>query len=425
MMVILQYNSSYTIYHGSIYTNKATPRSKLQTEVGWYDMQTTLREIFLKQHDNSIFLNRSMLQSNFIPSKIPYREEQAQALAKILAPAVQGEKPSNVMVYGPPGTGKTLVAKVVMKELQEVAKTTGVPLQTVYVNARLRRMADTEYRLVAQLARLFGCEVPFTGLPLNEVYSIFFNAIDKPGVIIIFLDEIDHLLKKSGAEVLFNLTSGATRAQICFVGISNNLNAFDNTDPRIRSRLSPEELFFPPYNAMQLQEILELRSAAFRPGTLDPAILPKCAAYAAREHGDSRRAIELLRISSELAERNTSTKIIPEYVERAKDKLELDRVLDVLRTQPIQCKLVLYAISQGATTSGEVYEKYQAISQSNSIPQLTQRRVADLVEEMALLGLVNSKLISKGRYGRTREISLSVRQEAKTGLDKYLKAEFG
>ena len=387
-------------------------------------MQTTLREIFLKQNGRSIFLNRSMLQSNFIPSKIPYREEQAKALAKILAPAVQGEKPSNVMMYGAPGTGKTLVARVVMNELQEVAKTTNTPLRTVYVNTRLRRMADTEYRLVAQLARLFGCEIPFTGLPLNEVYSIFFNAVDKPGVLIVFLDEIDHLLKKSGAEALLNLTSGATKAHISFVGITNNLNTFDNIDTRIRSRLSTEELFFPPYDATQLQEILELRSAAFRPGTLEPSILPKCAAYAAREHGDVRRAIELLRISAEITERNSSEKIIPEYVGKAMEKLELDRVLDVLRTQPLQCKLVLHAISQGATTSGDVYEKYNQICQANSISPLTQRRVADLVEEMAMLGLVNTKLLSKGRYGRTREISLSVRQEAKTGLEKYLKAEF-
>jgi cell division control protein 6 len=388
-------------------------------------MQTTLREIFLEQKNKSIFLNRSILNSNFIPSKIPYREEQAKSLAKIIAPAVQGEKPSNVMIYGPPGTGKTLVAKVVMKELQEVAKTTNTPLQTVYVNTRLRRMADTEYRLVAQLARLFGCEVPFTGLPLNEVYSIFFNAVDKPGVLVIFLDEIDHLLKKSGAEVLFNLTSGATKAQVCFVGITNNLNAFDLMDPRIRGRLSPEELFFPPYNAMQLQEILNMRAVAFRPGVLAPSILPKCAAYAAREHGDARRAIDILRISAEIAERNSTMKIIPEYVERAQERLELDRVIDVLRTQPVQCKLVLYAISQGAKTSGEVYEKYEDLCKTTSISSLTQRRIADLVEEMAMLGLVNSKLVSKGRYGRTREISLSVRQEAKTGLEKYLKAEFG
>lgn len=388
-------------------------------------MQTTLQDIFMKQADRSIFLNRAMLQPTFIPSKTPYREEQAKNLAKILAPAAQGGKPSNVMIYGTPGTGKTLVAHIVMKELQEAAKTMGANVQAVYVNTRLRKMADTEYRLIAQLARLFGCEVPFTGLPLNEVYSIFFNAIDKPGVLIIFLDEIDHLFKKSGAEVLFNLTSGASKVQICFVGITSDLKALDGVDSRLRSQLSPEELFFPPYNALQLQEILETRAAAFRPGTLEPSILPKCAAYAAREHGDARRAIELLRISAEIAERNSSAKIIPEYVGEAQDKLELDRVLDVLRTQPIQCKLVLYAISQGASTSGEVYDKYIQLCQATSTQPLTSRRVSDLVEEMSMLGLVSAKLISKGRYGRTHEVSLAVNQEARTGLEKYLKAEFG
>lgn len=388
-------------------------------------MQTTLQDIFMNQADRSIFLNRTMLQPNYLPSKIPHREEVARQVAKILAPAVQGERPSNVMIYGAPGTGKTLVARIVMKELQEAAKAMGAPVEAVYVNARLRKMADTEYRLVAQLARDFGCEVPFTGLPLNEVYSIFFNAIDKPGVLVIFLDEVDHLLKKSGAEVLFNLTSGARQAHICFVGISSDLKAFEGVDPRVRSQLSPEEVFFAPYNAVQVQEILETRASAFRPGTLDASILPKCAGYAAREHGDARRAIELLRISAEIAERNASSRILPEYVEEAQDKLELDRVLDVLRTQPVQCKLILYAISQGATTSGEVYDKYVQLCQGTSTEPLTSRRVSDLVEEMGMLGLVNAKLASKGRYGRTHEVSLAVAQEARTGLEKYLKAEFG
>lgn len=386
-------------------------------------MQLTLREIFTSHKIKSIFMNREILRSDYLPSGIPHREEQAKSLAKILAPAVHGEKPSNVIIYGPPGSGKTLVAKLVMKELLEASS--GVPLQAVYVNTRLRKMADTEYRLIAQLARLFGCEVPFTGLPLNEVYQIFFNAIDKPGVIVIFLDEIDHLLKKSGAEPLYNLVSGARHAQISFVGLTNDLTIMDQLDPQIRSRLSPEELFFPPYDAVQLQAILEQRSSAFRPGVLDPAIAPKCAAFAAREHGDARRAIELLRIAAETADRAGAEKVLAEHVDQALSKLELDRVLEVLRTQPAQCKLILYAVAQGADTTGKIYDQYLNLCSKTGVNPLTHRRITDLLQELEMLGLLNTKLISKGRYGRTREVALSVVSDAKVGLEKYLKAEFG
>jgi cell division control protein 6 len=39
---------------------------------------------------------------------------------------------------------------------------------------------------------------------------------------------------------------------------------------------------------------------------------------------------------------------------------------------------------------------------------LTQRRVTDLISELDMLGIVNAVVVSKGRYGRTKEMSLSV-----------------
>jgi len=388
-------------------------------------MQTTLKDIFLNQAARSIFLNPKILDSNFIPSELPFRENHAQALAKILAPALQGQRPSNVLIYGTPGTGKTIVAKTVLQELNEAAKTTGAPVKTVYVNTRLRHMADTEYRLVAQLARLFGAEVPFTGLPLNEVYQVFFAAVDKPGNLIIVLDEIDHLLSKSGAEVLFNLVSGAQHAQISFIGISSNMTIMDQIDPRVRTKLSPEELLFPPYDAVQITEILNKRAVAFRPGCLDSSVIPKCSAHAAREHGDACRAIELLRIASEIADRNSENKVTSMHVDQASNKLELNKAIGLLQMQPVQCKLVLYSISQGAKSSGEIYQGYLKLCGQTNTKPLTARRVTDLIAELEMLGMVNTNLISKGRYGRTTEVELTVAPEARTGLEKYLKAEFG
>ena len=173
-------------------------------------------------------------------------------------------------------------------------------------------VANTEYRLIAELARFFGEEVASTGLPTDEVYKIFLKALDKEKVLfIIILDEIDQLLHKAGNEILYSLTRinpQLENSEIGLIGISNDLMFTDNLDPRVKSSLSEEEILFPPYNAIQLQAILKVRAAkAFRKEAIAEGVLEKCAAYAAREHGDARRALELLRVSGELTERKNET----------------------------------------------------------------------------------------------------------------------
>ncbi len=102
-----------------------------------------------------IFRDKLPLQSNFMPDQILYREEQVRLTAQILAPSLRLEKCSNIFIYGKTGTGKTLVAKHVLQQLNLVSEQKKIPLKLIYVNCKLRRVADTEYRLIAQLSREF------------------------------------------------------------------------------------------------------------------------------------------------------------------------------------------------------------------------------------------------------------------------------
>jgi len=114
---------------------------------------------------------------------------------------------------------------------------------------------------------------------------------------------------------------------LCIVGISNNLTFLDELDPRVRSSLSEEEILFHPYNALQIQDILNQRSnAAFKEGVLQDGVISKCAAYAAKEHGDARRALDLLRVAGELAERDNSKKILLKHIDEANEKIEKDKI---------------------------------------------------------------------------------------------------
>ena len=374
-------------------------------------------ENFIKKE--SLFKNKAALQSSYNPDEILHRDEQISYIAKVLAPALRLERPSNLFIYGKTGSGKTLTVQTTLKQIQAIATRELIPIKFIYINCKLKKVADTEYRLVAEITRFFGKNIPPTGLPTDEVYNIFYRALDQEKqIVILILDEIDQLVKKIGDEVIYNLTRINTElknAQLSILGISNDIMFADNLDPRVKSSLSEEELVFSSYNALQIQDILKKRSLeAVKENILEDGVIAKCAAYAAREHGDARRALELLRVAVELAERKSLQKITIKELDEAEEKIEKDRVLDIITTQPKQFQLVLYAIlllyeqrkQENIIFTGEIYLLYKELCSKVSLRPLTQRRVSDVIAEFDLLGIINAKVISKGRYGRTREVSV-------------------
>jgi cell division control protein 6 len=382
----------------------------------------------------TLFVNKTVLQSSYIPEVISHRDEQTQQIAKILAPALKLEKPSNLFIYGKTGTGKTLSIKYISSQISNLVVSKNIPLKIFYLNCKLKRVADTEYRLISHLAKEFGKAVPPTGLPTDEVYKIFYSAVDeKKQLLLIILDEIDQLVKKTGDEILYNLTrinEELKKSQMSLIGISNDLLFVDNLDPRVKSSLSEEEILFPPYNALQLKDILYQRvSKAFKQNVVFTGVVEKCAAYAAREHGDARRALELLRVAGEIAERKNDKRITIEHLDIAEEKIERDRVIDIIGAQPKQHQSTLYSIlslcskHKNMIFTGEAYEFYKQICQKIGLRPLTQRRVSDVIAELDMMGIINAKVISKGRYGRTREISLATPPSTTLKIKKILEEE--
>jgi cell division control protein 6 len=387
-------------------------------------------ESFLQKEP--LFKDKSVLQSDYTPDVLKHREKEMNVIAQILAPALRLNKPSNVFLYGKTGTGKTLTTKYTIKNFIEVAQNKNIPVKAIYVNCKLKRVADTEYRLIAQLVRELGVEIPITGLPTEEVYDQFFKLVDeKKQVIILVLDEIDQLVEKAGDEILYSLTrmnSELKQSRVSCIGISNNLVFAHSLDPRIKSSLSQEEIVFSPYNAVQLIDILSQRAKrAFNKDIIKQGLIEKCSAYAAREHGDARRALELLRVAGEVAERNGDKIVEIKHIDLAEAKIEKDNIVESIESQPKQFHAVLYSIflisekSDGTIHTGEVYELYKSMCQKTNIRPLTQRRVSDIIGELDMLGIINAKTISKGRYGRTREISVIIAKGIFEKINKILK----
>ena len=361
-----------------------------------------------------IFLDKEKLHPDYIPEKLPHREDQIKRIASILVPGLEGTRPSNILIYGLTGTGKTAVTLFVLRGLEDRAKIRGIRFRYAYVNTR---KTDTTYRVLAEIARSLGLRIPYTGLAIAEVYRRYIEALDSwRGVHVIVLDEIDYYVRKHGDDLLYKLTrinEELTHGKASIIGITNDINFVENLDPRVRSSLGEIEIVFPPYNATQLEDILWDRARdAFVPGVIGLDVIKYCAALAAREHGDARRALDLLRVAGEIAEREDAERVTIAHVKQASLEIEHGRIQQIVSTLPLHAKLVLKAIlysirDKGYSTTGETYNKYRNIVTSLGYEPLTQRRVSEIINELDMLGIVNALVVNRGRYGKTKMIRIS------------------
>jgi len=362
--------------------------------------------------------SREVLRDSYIPSRLPHREEQIRLVAEVLAPALRGDRPSNLLIYGKIGTGKTAVVAQVRLEMLRRSDL-GAHLTFVTVNCG---NIDTPYSLLQTIgnsfAKLESERIP-TGWSLDRVQTAMRRMMEvKGGTVLLVLDEIDRLVARSGDGVLYTLSQINTElegAQLVLVGISNDLKFTNHLDARVRSRLNEEKILFPPYNATQLQDILRDRAReAFKDGVVDPGVVERCAAYAALENGDARRALALLRLSAEMAERDHAKRITPDHVVKAKNRLEQDIIIECVRTLPPHCKVLLYAILQSyerrrnGVLTGEVYDSYKRLAERLGLQPLHARSISNYVSELESLGLIRATIVSRGRGGRTREIIVDV-----------------
>jgi len=375
--------------------------------------KSVLNEIFAKALSGSkLFLKREVLSFDYVPDKLLFRENQINLIAESLSPILRGEKPSNLILYGQTGTGKTATAKNVINALRNASDKTAYTIKLCYINARI---TGTEYRLLYELGNELNVNIPFTGLSIAEASSRIINEIkNKELLTIIILDEIDFLVKQHGDKILYEFTRVGERlpaGSLSIVGISNDLRFKEILDPRVISSLSEEEIVFTPYSSTELKLILEERtSIALYPNSVSTGAISLCAGLAGAEHGDARRAVDLLRISGEIAERENSLKIEENHVRTALKRIERDRVNDSLISLPIHAKLVLLSIlhTSNNKSTGEIYGEYSTLTKKCGIETLTQRRISTLINELDLLGLISAKTISQGRYGRTKKITISI-----------------
>jgi len=372
------------------------------------------------ERKRNIFRNKDALGESYQPDRIEERDEEIEAYMDALQPIVDGWEPNNIFLYGNTGVGKTAVTDYLLDVLQEdVAEYDDVDLTVLSINCKT---LNSSYQVAVELVNALrppGSEISATGYPQQTVFKKLYTELGAlGGTVIIVLDEIDSIGDRD--ELLYELPRARSNGYldsttVGLIGISNDFKFREQLDPRVQDTLCDRELQFPPYEASELTNILKSRAeVAITENGYDSGVLNLCAALAARDSGSARQALDLLRLAGEIAENEDDEAIRERHVERARSKLEQERVEEGMRELTRHGRLTLLAVVSKAAKeetpcrTRKLYQEYEALCTSSGTDSLAQRSVHNHLSDLRMLGILTAQENRSGSRGNYYSYELDV-----------------
>ncbi|MEM4633605.1 MAG: AAA family ATPase [Candidatus Anstonellaceae archaeon] len=351
--------------------------------------------------ESRIFKDESCLLPDFLPQELPGREKEIRELVYCLKPAAESKQPHHALLVGPPGTGKTSSARFVLKQLLEYSQR---PV-AVYLNCW---EAPSRFAVFGAIAEALGEFMPRRGIAADEVFLRIVEIAKKEGkVLVAVLDEVDRLAAQpEGAQVLYDLCRAGElhSLKVGVLAITNDEQFHARLDPRVRSSFIQNVLHFKPYTMPQLKEILLARAKlAFFDNSIEPDVVPLCAAVAYKSGGDARAALSLLFSAGKAAEREGAQKVSILHVRQAQDlslqrvAVKAERVLEEMDSLDKRIIQEIKNAGQVGIESGRLYEVLSSVAKERAI-----RNRIDRLEKSGIIVLEPAPL----KRGKSRIIRL-------------------
>lgn len=190
------------------------------------------------------------------------------------------------------------------------------------------------------------------------------------------------------------------------IGISNDFGFRDELSPEVKYTLCEEEIHFPPYQAPQLEAILQRRvEGALYDGATASGVISLFAALSAQDTGSARQALNLLYKAGELARAAGESTITEFHVHEARDALEQSQIehgmCEITRHGHLALVATLDLALQDETPARvrDIFPRYRTIAEHSGADPLVRRRMHDHLADFAMVGILDRWARNEGRAG--------------------------
>lgn len=237
-----------------------------------------------------------------LPDSLPCRENEFAEIYAFTEGKIVDGTGGCMYISGVPGTGKTATVKEVMRTLTETPDLP--PFNFVEINGM--RLTEPSQAYV-QIWKLLTGQKATAEAAHNLLEKRFSetpaSAARATNTTILLVDELDMLWNRKQS-VLYNLFEWPTRPSSALVvlAVANTMDLPERLLlGRVQSRLGLTRLAFAPYTHAQLQAIVSARLSGL--SVFDSDAVQLVARKVASLSGDARRALDICRRATEIADR--------------------------------------------------------------------------------------------------------------------------